>query len=776
LRAPFLRWHLNRVWKQVQKGGIFAGLLALVLGVPIICSPYTQSNVFLIKTVFLQSLVFALFLFWCGRKFLAREPASPIPLKIPMASFLALGVIWLVFSSFRYAVFEELLRFASFFLLFVLIIEEVRGERRMSLLIDSVLLVTIVTSLYGVLQRLGYPLFDWIPGHHTRVMSSYGNPNFFGTHLVGVIPLLLVLSMVSKGRRKLFSALALILALACLLFCETRSAWIGFAFSLVFLAFMALRTRMFRFGFKTLLPLLGVLLVFVLLLLLSQDMIAGRISQLWSPHGSVLMRIHTWEVTLDMIKASPIFGTGLGTFQIFFPGFRYLGFESDVRIGNVLHAHNEYLEIWAEMGLVGLAVFLWLVVSFFRYTLRNRREGQDGLIALGLISGVAGVLVDSLFSSSMRWTGPAFTFWLLFGLAVATTGPEEASLGREGRRPRGNLARAAVISVVVICSILIARWHIRKYSANVHVGKGLAFLEGGSRAEAISEFKKGLTGNPRSVNALYLLGCLKVEEGDFPAAEEWFRRVERLSPDFANIHEWRGYLLFRLGDMAGAEREFGMCTRTRSSVFLHNMLGRVYLAQEKWDLAGRELERSLHLAEGVGEPEVDTDADPAAGEEVERPVDAVAALDAEAPGSSDRDETASARIILARVYYEKKEYERSIEQLKRVERLTLTDEQAGRVSQLYKNVAWHYARKAENLDIALDLCERALRLKPPNPELVHNTRAWVYYQKGNLQEAETEMKRAVKMAPENEVIQQHLSIIQRAIKGELKKIDLQEIE
>jgi Flp pilus assembly protein TadD len=79
------------------------------------------------------------------------------------------------------------------------------------------------------------------------------------------------------------------------------------------------------------------------------------------------------------------------------------------------------------------------------------------------------------------------------------------------------------------------------------------------------------------------------------------------------------------------------------------------------------------------------------------------------------------------------------------------------------------------LNRALELCDKALRLSPPHPELVHDTRACVYYRKGNLEEAEAEMKRAAGIAPENEVIQQHLSIIQRAVKGELKKIDLEEI-
>jgi putative inorganic carbon (HCO3(-)) transporter len=719
--------------------------------------------------------VFALFLVWLGRKFLSRESVSKIPLKLPLVSFLTLGALSLAFSPFRYAVFEEFLRFLSFFLLYVLIIEEVRGERRTTLMIDSVLLVTILISLYGVLQRLGYPLLDWVPQHYTRVMSSYGNPNFFGTHLVAVIPLLLVLSMGSHGRRRLFSALALLLALACLLFAETRSAWIGFAFSLVFLTFLIRKTRTVRFRLKTMAPLFAVFLVIILLLLLSQDLIVERISQLWDPQGSVFIRIHTWEAAFSMIKASPVFGSGLGTFQIVFPGFRYPGFELEVPIGNLLHAHNEYLEIWAEMGILGLALFLWLMIGFFRYAIKNLRGGRGGLIALGLISGIAGVLVDSLFSSSMRWTGPAFTFWLLFGLAVATTGSEEASPKGRGRKPRGALAHVAVISVVLVCSALIARWDIEKYKANIHVGKGLAFLDGGSRAEAASEFRGALDNDPRSVVALYLLGCLNVEGRDFHAAKEWFQRVEKLAPDFANIHEWRGYLLFHLGDLAGAEREFEICTEAKSSVFLHNMLGRIYSVQEKWDLAAEQLEESGRLAEGVRKPVADASADLATGEKVQRPIEATAAAGAGVPRSFEEDEIANARIMLAKVYYEKKEHEKSIKQLERVEQKILTKKQAISVSQLCNNIAWHYAREAENLDRALELCDKALRLSPPHPELIHDTRAWVYYRKGNLEEAEAEMKRAARIAPENEVIQEHLLIIQRAVKGRLKKIDLQEM-
>ena len=60
--VPLWRRYVETIWNLARRNGILVGLLALVLGVPIIFSPYTRSNVFLIKTVFLQSLVFALFL------------------------------------------------------------------------------------------------------------------------------------------------------------------------------------------------------------------------------------------------------------------------------------------------------------------------------------------------------------------------------------------------------------------------------------------------------------------------------------------------------------------------------------------------------------------------------------------------------------------------------------------------------------------------------------------------------------------------------------------
>jgi tetratricopeptide (TPR) repeat protein len=464
-----------------------------------------------------------------------------------------------------------------------------------------------------------------------------------------------------------------------------------------------------------------------------------------------------------MIKASPLFGSGLGTFQIVFPSFRYPGFAAEVPIGNLLHAHSEYLEIWAEMGLLGLGVFLWLMASFFGYVLKRLRpEREEGLLAVGLLCGVAGVLVDGLFSASMRWTGPAFAFWLTFSLAVAVSRPQEMATGTEREKDRGRLIQIVVICAGIITAALVARWHLQNYKANVHLGRTQALLDGGLPSQAFLELGKAQKLNPRCLPAIYLAGCLKIKEGDFQGARGWFEKLERLAPDYANSHEWKGYLHFRLGDLSSAEEEFKSCIRQKGSVFRHNMLGRIYSLQGKWDQALEQLGGSIQLGAAVSKSQPEGSAVFSLEQGIEQPIEV--ATDAETDPASDFEqaELVKAHMMLARIYFQKEEYEKSIEQVRSIDQQGLNGEQRRTIAGLLNNIAWNYAKTGENLDGALDLCEEALRLSHPHPELVHDTKAWVYLKKGYLKEARLEIERALETAPGDTLLRQHLELIKQA--------------
>jgi O-antigen ligase/tetratricopeptide (TPR) repeat protein len=756
---------LKKTANFIKANGIFIGLVLLVPGVSVIFSPYTQSNVYLIKTVLLQSAVFALLIFWLARAFLAKESLHPIPLLTPLLVILALGIFSLLLSPYRYAVWEEFLRFLSFFIFYFLIVEEIKDERRETWLIEILVLTAILVSAYGIIQYLGFPIFKWVP-REKRVMSFLGNPNFFATYLVAIIPLLLVLSLQWTRRRKFIAGISLLSALACLVFTGTRSAWIGFVFSLIFLSVLAKRAKAVAFSLRKAIIPLAVLAGIVLLLILHHHMISSRISEIGAPHGAVSQRWHIWKVTWNMIKSSPIIGSGLGTFPIIFPRFRYPNYGLDIPYGNLQHAHNEYLEIWSEMGLIGLGIFLWFIIGFFFHAIRYLRGRKEkGMVMTGLLSGIMGVLIDSFFSTSMRFTGPPFVFWLLIGLSVAMTMPKVTPTIPEIKKPRSKLTQIAVISAAVICSALIARWHINKYQANVHLAKAQNFIDNHLRINAISELKEALEHNPHEVLSIYLLGCLNVEIENFNQAKKWFEKLEKLAPDFSNIHEWKGYLFYRLGDLPIAEKEFALCTQLQASVFDHNMLGNIYSLQGKWDQAIEELEQVDRLGTAAEKARPSQSAPPSSNEFLDQSPETEPARGGTFPQSLDEDEMAKTKIMLAHAYYETGKLVKAIPKMDEISVETLSEKQRDVLAQLYLNIAQKYIEGEGDLDQALQLCRRALSLDSSHPELIHDTQAWIYYKKGNLKEAKQEMEKALAIAPDSISFQRHLIMIDKAGKG-----------
>jgi len=107
------------------------------------------------------------------------------------------------------------------------------------------------------------------------------------------------------------------------------------------------------------------------------------------------IRMVLWQNTLEMIRERPLLGSGTGSFGAAYrqkvagqSGWRAENLSSD--------PHNQYLKIAAEHGLVGLAVFLWLIVSAFR----QPSASPYRLLGLGvLLAWCATSLFSSHFST-----------------------------------------------------------------------------------------------------------------------------------------------------------------------------------------------------------------------------------------------------------------------------------------------------------------------------------------------------------------------------------------
>jgi O-antigen ligase len=123
------------------------------------------------------------------------------------------------------------------------------------------------------------------------------------------------------------------------------------------------------------------------------------------------VRGEIWEDTLALIRHHPLTGVGLGAFETAYPiyakdtGMRWI----------VAEAHNDYLQILADAGVVGAALALWFIVTIFRAVargVRSRDRFRAGF-ALGAGAGLFGMLVHSVFDFNLHLPSHALLFLLL---------------------------------------------------------------------------------------------------------------------------------------------------------------------------------------------------------------------------------------------------------------------------------------------------------------------------------------------------------------------------
>jgi O-antigen ligase len=143
-------------------------------------------------------------------------------------------------------------------------------------------------------------------------------------------------------------------------------------------------------------------------------------------------RAHFWRGTLQMIKDHPLLGVGLGAFSDAYP--RYDTGGGTYRLEQ---AHNDYLQILSDAGLVGGLLGLLFVAALFRMAFR-RVQSRDKFrrgVALGALSGCAGVLVHSFFDFTLHTAANGLLFLVLAAMATAGGQVEDAQ-ERRGRRRR----------------------------------------------------------------------------------------------------------------------------------------------------------------------------------------------------------------------------------------------------------------------------------------------------------------------------------------------------
>ena len=370
----------------------------------------------------------ALFL-WMTRILMGKETAIRVtPVGVPLLVFIGL-IITSLLLSFNTVTGESLrlfLKMVNSILIYFTIVNTVNSER----LIRQLTLVMVVAAaeqavlalfLYFVpseaavralsaLSPLGYPagpeVLRYIAGTHTlRAIGTSIDPNVLGGTLLLVLPLFAALFF-SKHRllpRPLLVAMGLAV-LAALLLSYSRSAWVGAAAGVLFVATFKYRRAWLLFA------LVGVAL---LILPAGSEFVERFQSGLFFQDRAAQMRLGEYKDALRLISQYPWLGVGFG---------------SSPQLDLYVAASSIYLLIAEQVGLVGLSAFLASVVVFLVWNIRRRQAvsmmALDS-IHIGAMGGVLGALVAGIFAHyffNLKFPHTIALFWLFVGLTMAAAG------------------------------------------------------------------------------------------------------------------------------------------------------------------------------------------------------------------------------------------------------------------------------------------------------------------------------------------------------------------
>jgi O-antigen ligase len=120
--------------------------------------------------------------------------------------------------------------------------------------------------------------------------------------------------------------------------------------------------------------------------------------------------------SLRIFAQKPVLGWGLGVFPDIYPQFSTLG--TNLKVGM---AHNDYLQLLVEMGVLGFAMALWFLLTLFRSALRKLKSwpsDTNSAVTLAAMLGVMGILVHSFMDFNLQIPANAALFYMLCVLAA----------------------------------------------------------------------------------------------------------------------------------------------------------------------------------------------------------------------------------------------------------------------------------------------------------------------------------------------------------------------
>ncbi|NLB35134.1 MAG: tetratricopeptide repeat protein, partial [Elusimicrobia bacterium] len=533
----------------------------------------------------------------------------------PAILFLISGIVSFLVTPYKLQTFEPgLLRRIIYVGTFIVILYEFDRENDFKRVLKWMVWSLLLVVGYGLVQAFGRDWHIWA-GAFPGIFSTFGNPNFFAAWLVLTSPLIFARAFLTK---KWYWVPVILAILYCLYRSGAKGGWLGIGVAIT--SFVIFSTLYLIDGNPKILKRIAMGITVGVMIFVITAISIGSMHRI----TSIRFRLFTWGSTMKMISepvfVSPaqafFFGHGIETFRIVYPAYRrpeifHIEGKHNTQTD---HAHNEFLEVFYDEGILGLTVFLWLLFSVLYMAVKRLsligiggEKTEDDYYLVGVLSGIIGVLFHAAVDVNPRFVSTGYVFWVMLGLLVVHSAPKHKNTS--SNFTPSYKAKPFLIFPLVLLAFYSSLLASRRFTANIEHNKAIAASRQRDWNKALDLYGKVKKYHPSFIMAYYFEGNVyndqlsdaidagRTEEAElfYDLAIESYKKVREMYPNYVQLHFQEGMLHSRMGRQEEAHKSFRRYINIVDPVFPYTYFRLGMIANQKGDteLAKRYFEEPV---------------------------------------------------------------------------------------------------------------------------------------------------------------------------------------
>lgn len=500
----------------------------LLLGSLIIFSPLIEGGTTHLPVLIMRLILLGALITWTMYRIrldaITLIPSRLIPVLVLFLGWAGLSLWWAPYKNPSVQWFISLLMYT---VLFGVVLQGIRTTQHVRQVVMVVVGMGFCEGALGIVQ------YVWLG--EARAKGTFFNPNFFATYEVAVLSIALaLLSGVPRSEMKrwlsvfLWSIVAI--TLCAFMVAQSRGALLALVTAVIFIG-------CYRFGKIALL----ILIVSLVAGAVIPNPLKQRMVSVAAQDPYAFSRVDIWKNSVERIADRPL-GIGLGMYKYSSFQYRFPIESSIVRyVKRAESAHNEYLQMAVELGVGGLAIFLFGIGIWGRevkVALRSELEPWERGLVTGLTGAVLGILAHSMVDSVFH--EPALVILLI-------------------------VCGGFVFALQSIKKPDSARQNVPFFSHPVRVA--LVLLGGVVLAVLIIQPAAGWYAHER--------GQAEAQVGRQDLALDWFRRASLIDPGTTGYHDASARTLVQLFHQSGdPQRLVKAVEEEEQAIYLNPLDGR----------------------------------------------------------------------------------------------------------------------------------------------------------------------------------------------------------